>query len=649
MAATVLFGAAYASMLVLPDSEVKVASLPHPRKTVQNIFPGGSGDKARVGRFSGSILALRASAGSGGNQDTASSISTTFKKEEVAEDAEVRSTPAIGQDDDGDVLRTTAVFSTASSVSTAEGADSISGTKGPEKMMVTPSPSTSKNAQRVTRGRKSRKEERATAPKGWDGWKGSRDAGMGALEEELRGRGLPKQKLQLRAVAEGGRGLVARERIGKGEPLLFIPQNLLITAATVYSCPRIGALLKQAGVPEWPAIAVFLLSEVAQGEGSQWRGYVNALPQSPGCILQWSLGEVEALLCGSPSQRRAIECIADVTDTFSALDTTLFQKNREVFPSDVFTLGSFKWGFAVLFSRLVRLPSLGGQVALVPWADMLNHRCEVEAYLDFDKWRNAVVFKTDRVYEAGQQVYASYGPRSNGDLLLAYGIVPRGANPHNSVELVVGVDPTDPRAEEKLRILQGHRLSSPMAFPIRMEGLPVQLLSYASLVVAPASAPVDVLASMAASAASALPSSGSTAAAVPVLGGLGRKQQPPQMTTADEIAAKEVVLASCQVALEGYGTTLEEDEALLSQVPLDSFLEDEAGQRSRAAAALRASEKKILFRAEFVLRSELRQLRLVEKEKGGEGAGTRVRLGNTFRAGKRTNVIDNILDRIVRP
>ncbi|RRT78554.1 hypothetical protein B296_00007712 [Ensete ventricosum] len=43
----------------------------------------------------------------------------------------------------------------------------------------------------------------------------------------------------------------------------------------------------------------------------------------------------------------------------------------------VFNIDTFLWSFGILFSRLVRLPSMNGKVALVPWADMLNHSPEV--------------------------------------------------------------------------------------------------------------------------------------------------------------------------------------------------------------------------------------------------------------------------------
>ena len=34
---------------------------------------------------------------------------------------------------------------------------------------------------------------------------------------------------------------------------------------------------------------------------------------------------------------------------------------------------NLRWAFAILFSRVVRLTNLDGTLALIPWADMLNH------------------------------------------------------------------------------------------------------------------------------------------------------------------------------------------------------------------------------------------------------------------------------------
>ena len=86
-------------------------------------------------------------------------------------------------------------------------------------------------------------QEKAVATAwGWDG-KTGRD--IEALEKWLRGRGLPAQKVELQLVKEGGRGLVALQNIGKGEGILEIPADLLITEETVRMV--IGAQTASAG------------------------------------------------------------------------------------------------------------------------------------------------------------------------------------------------------------------------------------------------------------------------------------------------------------------------------------------------------------------------------------------------------------------
>lgn len=55
----------------------------------------------------------------------------------------------------------------------------------------------------------------------------------------------------------------------------------------MYETAPAGPILKQAGVPEWPALAVFLLLEAGKGKQSAWSTYIATLPKTPPCILQW--------------------------------------------------------------------------------------------------------------------------------------------------------------------------------------------------------------------------------------------------------------------------------------------------------------------------------------------------------------------------
>lgn len=59
------------------------------------------------------------------------------------------------------------------------------------------------------------------------------------------------------------------------------------------------------------------------------------------------------------------------------------------------------------------------------------------------------------------QVFISYGKKSNGELLLSYGFVPReGTNPSDSAELPLSLKKSDKCYKEKLQALKKHRLSA---------------------------------------------------------------------------------------------------------------------------------------------------------------------------------------------
>lgn len=57
-------------------------------------------------------------------------------------------------------------------------------------------------------------------------------------------------------------------------------------------------------------------------------------------------------------------------------------------------------------------------------------------------------------------MFISYGKKSNGELLLSYGFVPKeGTNPSDSAELSLSLEKSDECYEEKLEALMKHGLS----------------------------------------------------------------------------------------------------------------------------------------------------------------------------------------------
>ena len=78
-----------------------------------------------------------------------------------------------------------------------------------------------------------------------------------------------------------------------------VPPALVLTAETAHRQSRLGDLIEAHGLPEWSALALFLL-ELARngGRGRQelggeadWGPWLQTLPLETGCVLDWSQSE----------------------------------------------------------------------------------------------------------------------------------------------------------------------------------------------------------------------------------------------------------------------------------------------------------------------------------------------------------------------
>ncbi|XP_030965828.1 ribulose-1,5 bisphosphate carboxylase/oxygenase large subunit N-methyltransferase, chloroplastic isoform X1 [Quercus lobata] len=411
-----------------------------------------------------------------------------------------------------------------------------------------------------------------------------------ALQKWLSESGLPPQKMAIQRVEVGERGLVALKNIRKGENLLFVPPSLCITADSEWSCTEAGEVLKQNSVPDWPLIATYLISEANFMESSRWSNYISALPRQPYSLLYWRREELDRYLEASQIRERAIERVTNVIGTYNDLRLRIFSKYPHLFPEEVFNIETFKWSFGILFSRLVRLPSMDGRVALVPWADMLNHSCEVETFLDYDKSSKGVVCTTDRPYQPGEQVFISYGKKSNGELLLSYGFVPKeGTNPSDSVELSLSLKKSDKCYKEKLEALRKYELSGSQCFPIQITGWPMELMAYAFLAVSPPSMSRQ-FEEMAAAA-----SNKNTAK---------KDLRYPEI----EEQALQFILDCCESSISKYNRFLQASGSM----DLDVTSPKQLNRRlflKQLAVDLCTSERRILFRAQYILRRRLRDIR----------------------------------------
>lgn len=171
-----------------------------------------------------------------------------------------------------------------------------------------------------------------------------------ALFEWLQDRGLPYQKVMpakacgaaqliscltpsqgsgwllqvsLSDCGEQGRGLVARERVKAGTPLLQVPQQLLLTPELCLQHCRLAPVLVDAELPAWSLLALYIVDVDTAAEADiqlPWSAYVSALPRLTGCVLEWTPDEA------SPSlsiDSLSIHCLT--WSSLSASFTSMYQ------------------------------------------------------------------------------------------------------------------------------------------------------------------------------------------------------------------------------------------------------------------------------------------------------------------------------------
>jgi len=303
-----------------------------------------------------------------------------------------------------------------------------------------------------------------------------------------------------------GRGLLARRSVNDGDELFKIPYDLCITRKSARKALGKDALLE--GINEYLAMACQLIHEkYVLGEESFFAPYIGVLPEvsEVNPTFTWP-DEDLAFLEGSPvvaaTQSLQMKLTREYNDLLGGEDG-LIAKFPDRFPAEHFTNDNWVWAFTMLFSRAIRLRNLrvGERLAMVPYADLINHSAFSQAFIDaresgdwlFKDGEEEIILYADRGYRQMEQIYISYGQKSNAELLLLYGFALE-RNPYNSVDVTVSISPRtaavaaandgideDPLAQEKLDFLLSVGRDLSVDFPCYADRYPVEMLEYLRL------------------------------------------------------------------------------------------------------------------------------------------------------------------------
>jgi len=406
-----------------------------------------------------------------------------------------------------------------------------------------------------------------------------------------------------------GRGLLARRDINDGDNLLKVPMKLCMTKSSARKA--LGKDVFPREMNEYLAIACQLIHErYVLGEKSFWKPYVDVLPETEEVnpTFTWS-DEDLSFLNGSPviaaTKSLQMKLQREYDDLLGGTDG-LCNQYPDRFPKEHYTYENWIWAFTMLFSRAIRLRSLSGgeTLAMVPYADLINHSPFSQAYIDareggdwlFSSGEEEVILYADRGYRRMEQIYISYGQKSNAELLLLYGFAVE-RNPYNSVDVTVAIAPltesfvkelnddsipVDPLAEEKAEFLESVGRESLVDFPCYADRYPVELLEFLRLM---QMTPDDTRGRP-----------------------LKEFDYARTISMANEAAVLSSVIEAVTRQLQKYTNTEEDDAALIKDKGMFRLL----SYNQRMAIRHRRNEKRLLKRTIAALENQIRKAGLDE-------------------------------------
>jgi len=271
--------------------------------------------------------------------------------------------------------------------------------------------------------------------------------------------------------AEDGVGVFAARALEQGAVLMRIPYAECITADAITSCEALKCIFdEQPGLLDYPDEVLCIgLMHAALPCGAQcgWADHVRTMPRASelNSTLYWSPEELEELngcmvyhLTGM--LQRQIE--TDWTSIHSALAAAYPRLLGGA------THALYKWAISMVYSRAVGLHRNNVYTRVIaPVLDLANHNpcvgAETADTFHYNSATGNLEFISARAVQAGEQVFAVYGPYPNAKLAYTYGFVIHAQEPQ-AVDLWTRVLPSTSNAEAKTALLQAQPLTAAQTY-----------------------------------------------------------------------------------------------------------------------------------------------------------------------------------------
>ncbi|CAO3664498.1 unnamed protein product [Umbelopsis ramanniana] len=291
----------------------------------------------------------------------------------------------------------------------------------------------------------------------------------------LKANGANLEGLSFGADKSGMNGVILTKDFESDQAYATIPFKLMITEPLVRQrYPQLNHLSSRA------VMSLFLSSEWQKGAESFWMPYLSAIPNRIMTSMMFDEQDLQ-ILQGTNLQLGTISRRNFLYSEYEKIVEILPESERKGFTWEVCL-----WGYTAISSRAFPYRLIDGKAEgemMVPLADSFNHDPNVKV-----TWSGkgtpesgALDLITREPLKSGNQLFTTYGPKSNEELLLGYGFCIKD-NPYDYVVLKPNFS-QDPDADIKQQILQDCNLVSQtdkdreLVFFVTKDNIPEDLLA----------------------------------------------------------------------------------------------------------------------------------------------------------------------------
>jgi histone-lysine N-methyltransferase SETD3 len=223
-------------------------------------------------------------------------------------------------------------------------------------------------------------------------------------------------KIEIQFYTDDYRGVVAKNKILKNEIIMAIPKECLITLEvalnTSYGKKISAFMYHELNSPKHCLLSSFLLFEQ---NNPLYKYYFDLLPNDYSNFPIFYTEKELDYLKGSPFLNLITNKKMDMRMDYNKLCEKI-----EGFKN--FTFEKFCQARVIVSSRVFGISINKAKTdALVPFADLLNHRRPRQTQWFYDDNKNAFIVQAIEEINPGQEIFDSYGKKTNSRFLLNYG------------------------------------------------------------------------------------------------------------------------------------------------------------------------------------------------------------------------------------